>query len=105
MYDELILKSHETQNKKPHPLPHPFRPYPRQIAFGIANLGLPTDDYNTNLSSTILDLMQFKGELNEQLFLRYVEMQQRAATIDLSTGNFKMQALAGTIYEALRSYT
>lgn len=75
-----------------------------KLLSGLQSLGLPTDDYTTDLSSTILELMQFEGELNDQVFLRYLELRKRARLVDLSTGNFGMRALAGDIYEALLSY-
>ena len=65
-------------------------------------MGLYSDCYYLQLSSTIFDLMGFKSsEETDEVFNEYIEMAEKTAIMDITESNKEMEKMAVEIYEKL----
>lgn len=72
-----------------------------KLVDGLSSLHINADAYLLNLSDTIIKLMGFNGQRNEQVFEHYLQQLKRAGHIDLSQNNKEIKKLAAQIYEEL----
>jgi hypothetical protein len=76
------------------------------LIFNLRKIGLHSDCYYLNLSSTIFDLMGFtNSEETDEVFHRYVEMTEEAAKIDITETNKMLEKFALQIYRKLEAET
>jgi hypothetical protein len=73
-----------------------------KLVEGLIALNLKAEDYYLNLSDTIINLMGFKGQLNETMFEYYLDLQKRARYVDNAYNNAEFKKLALQMYEELK---
>jgi len=69
----------------------------------LSELNFDTGPYMLNLSDTIIRLMGFNGEQNQQMFEHYIKLLQRARFVDNTENNQGFITLAQEIYQRLHN--
>jgi hypothetical protein len=68
----------------------------------LQGIGLHTDCYSLHLSTTIFELMGFEdNEKTDAIYERYIELCEKAESVDITESNKGMERLAMEIYEEL----
>ena len=69
----------------------------------LRKIGLHSDCYYLNLSSTVFELMGFKSSVEtDEVFNKYVEMAEEGSKVDITETNKMLEELALGIYEELK---
>lgn len=72
----------------------------------LRKIGLHSDCYYLNLSSTVFELMGFKSSVEtDEVFNKYINMAEKAVMMDITESNRDMESLALVIYKELLSKT
>lgn len=72
------------------------------LIYNLEKIGLYSDCYYLNLSSTIFELLGFeKNEKTDEVLNEYVEMTEEAAMIDITESNKMLEDAVLEIYKML----
>ena len=75
----------------------------RKLVSSFRNLGINADQYMLYLSDTIFRLLQIPDE-EEDLYIAYESLTQKADYIDISRSNAPLDSLVKQIYALLLAY-
>ena len=71
----------------------------------LERIGLYSECYYLHLSSTIFELMGFENyKETDELYDKYIELTEKAGSIDITRSNKPLEHLAVEIYKGLKGY-